>query len=533
MNVLKKVNKKEYCILVLYLILVIGYSKISYGWMLKLADGIVIGLLCMLTCHLSFKENKKTSIVSGTIIILLLFYLILDGFAKIGFGSHLNDILGDAIAILLATNTGEVFSFLDNFKLKYFSKIALPILGIILYCYQAVLPAKNYSGRKIKVLFSFSLISLSILLCMPKFPINITVSSIPQIIKNIDVTEEYLQEKEKFHWNAVSNVKENSTVVIILGETTRGDHMYINGYSRNTTPNLATEDIISFKNAISIGAHTLASTPYMLTRKEVSENWIGKLWPEKSLISAFKEAGYETYYISYLSNVHSGDNAINQIVNEADHYIRRPDGSKDYDIAGIPIIEDILTKDLHCKKLIIYKLIGSHYNFHDRYPNDFDKFQPSFKKIEFKGPNPNHKDTFINTYDNSILYTDFVVSQILSLLKKQSGETSLSFISDHGISIYEDGKTLYVNSKKANYNIACFFWFNDEVKERIGDNKIQRLKNNIGKPIDQTYFIDTVFDISGLESEKKVRKSLFDNLSDDDNRFVFQGNTMLKYTSLE
>lgn len=70
------------------------------------------------------------------------------------------------------------------------------------------------------------------------------------------------------------------------------------------------------------------------------------------------------------------------------------------------------------------------------------------------------------------------------------------------------------------------------MKGRIGDTKIQRLKDNIDKPIDQTYFIDTVFDISGLESEKRVGKSLFDNISDNDNRFVFRGNTMLKYTSL-
>lgn len=142
MNILNKTNKKEYCILALYIILVIGYSKISDGWMLKLADAIALGLLCIFNRYISFKTNKKASFVSGVIIILLLFYLILDGFARIGFGFHLNDILGDAIAILLATNTGEVFSFFDNFKLKYFSKIALPILGVILYFYQARLPEK-------------------------------------------------------------------------------------------------------------------------------------------------------------------------------------------------------------------------------------------------------------------------------------------------------------------------------------------------------------------------------------------------------
>ena len=52
-------------------------------------------------------------------------------------------------------------------------------------------------------------------------------------------------------------------------------------------------------------------------------------------------------------------------------------------------------------------------------------------------------------------------------------------------------------------------------------------------PIDQTYFIDTVFDISGVSSEKKRGKSLFDNVSNNDDRAVFKGNKLLRYRELK
>lgn len=56
----------------------------------------------------------------------------------------------------------------------------------------------------------------------------------------------------------------------------------------------------------------------ILSRKGVYDNG---LFNETSIISAYKEAGYETWYVSYLSKSHIGDNEINLIANEADHYV--------------------------------------------------------------------------------------------------------------------------------------------------------------------------------------------------------------------
>lgn len=434
----------------------------------------------------------------------------------------------------MATNSDEISSFLKNLRGEYISIIFLPVLGYIVYFFANHMDSVIFSYKIRKITNIISILLGITLLCIPGFPIHDFIVSIPKIAKEISVTEEYIKQKNSFHWNASSVVQDKSTVFIVIGETTRGDHMSINGYFRKTNPNLEKYDIITFNDVTSIGAHTLASTPYIFTRKPIQQEWIGnRLWPEKSFISAFKEAGYTTYYVSYLSNIHVGDNAINQIVNEADHYIQRPTSKNDDDSLGLPLIRKILQDDRSNKKLVIYKLVGSHYNFQDRYPDKFDYFKPSFKTTEFNGPNPKQKDIFINTYDNSILNTDFVVSEIIRYLKQENGEASLSFISDHGISIYEDGKTLFLNSKRANYNIPCFFWFNRKVKDRIGINKMEMLQSNTKKPVDQTYFMDTIFEVGGINTEKRMNKSLFDTISSEDERLVYYGNEIMKYKELE
>ncbi|MCV5646349.1 sulfatase-like hydrolase/transferase, partial [Escherichia coli] len=137
------------------------------------------------------------------------------------------------------------------------------------------------------------------------------------------------------------------TVVLFLGETNRGDYLHFNGYPKNTTPNLDKENLVSFKNTISQGAYTLVSTPMILSRKGVYDNG---LFNETSIISAYKEAGYETWYVSYLSKSHIGDNEINIIANEAAHYVVSD--------VNVNTLEKILNNKSK-KKLIVYKTIGS------------------------------------------------------------------------------------------------------------------------------------------------------------------------------
>ena len=184
-------------------------------------------------------------------------------------------------------------------------------------------------------IFNKRLSDLSVIVLIFVFSIIVTSNGVegsfssffdrlPAYISQVNQSIEAGKARQDFKWDAVASVKGRQTVVLILGETTRGDHMQVAGYPRETTPQLSKENLIVFKDAISIGYHTLLSTPFMLTRKPVVKNNIYGLFGETSIISAFKEAGFKTYYVSYLKPIVKGDNAINQIVAEADVYIQRP-----------------------------------------------------------------------------------------------------------------------------------------------------------------------------------------------------------------
>ncbi|MEO5881711.1 MAG: phosphoethanolamine transferase domain-containing protein, partial [Caldimonas sp.] len=54
-------------------------------------------------------------------------------------------------------------------------------------------------------------------------------------------------------------------LVLVVGETARSDHFALNGYPRDTTPELAARDVLSFRNVWSCGTNTLASVPCMFS----------------------------------------------------------------------------------------------------------------------------------------------------------------------------------------------------------------------------------------------------------------------------
>ena len=474
------------------------------------------------------------SAVTDVCFYFLCVYALIYNIAKVCYGFPLEAIITDLIAVTISTNVDEVLPLLVNAQSKSFLSVYKVLPAIIFYylsgkiCVVVMINQKLHKSLHIVALFCFV-----VMFFLPNTTFSEFMVRLPNGLSDIFETSKYIDLAKKFKWNSVSDIKGKSTVVIVLGETTRGDHMYINGYKRNTNPYLSKENIITFDNCISLDVHTLVATPFILTRKDLNQDNIYKLHPETSLISAFKEAGYRTYYVSYLNKVHSGDNAINQIVKEADEYIKRPWGNGyDGDSLSLPIMKDIIQNNDEEKKLVILKLIGSHINFQDRYPKIFDVFKPSFTTENYNGDDINKKNIFINTYDNSILYTDYVVGHIIKYLKNIDGDCTLSFISDHGISIYDDNKTLYINYKKANYNIPCFFWFNEKAIKSIGEGNIFVLKSNIHKPIDSTYFLDTILQLNDIKTDRLRGKSLLNYISEEDNRKVIYGSKIIPYIDI-
>ncbi|MBG5977887.1 phosphoethanolamine transferase [Proteus mirabilis] len=454
---------------------------------------IIVLFLISILLGLFSKLTRNINILIYSLITIL---VIAEEFTKRMTSFYFYEIPNEIINILFDTNLDEVKSNFHFSNIEY-----IGILIVFLSFFYLILDRKKkiIKYNKKDILFaSVQIIFVISFFLFTKNPINHEVSFVINNIDNIERNKKIINNRNDFLWNAHSTESEKQIIVIFLGETHRGDYFSINGYDKSTTPRLEKQGIISYDNAISQAAYTLSSTPMILSRKNVNDTGI---FEEKSLISAFKEAGFKTWYVSYLSPTHIGDNEINLIGNEADCYIRSS--------VNTNTLKNILTDNSN-KKLIVYKTIGSHFLYHTRYPQNFEIFKPAFTSKDYSTPTINDKEKLENSYANSILYSvDYQINEFIELLKKEQGIVNLSFISDHGTSIYDDNVSLYGGNTKGNYNIGLFFWFNNEYIKKYPDD-IYILKENMHKKITSHYFLDTIIHIGKIQTQVTKNASLFE-----------------------
>ncbi|EQB98228.1 membrane-associated sulfatase [Photorhabdus temperata subsp. temperata M1021] len=182
-------------------------------------------------------------------------------------GVEPHKITSEIISILFDTNSNEVYTFFTNLNINEY----LPLVGVLFSFILTIININKpiINNKKIIIaLVSAQILSCYVLLNTEDFTIN---KAIKNVVENYDMIEEsHLANniKKEFSWGITDSLKQKNNIVIILGETTRGDHLGINNYPRDTTPNLSKEEIITFKDVISNAPYTLPSTPLILTRKK-------------------------------------------------------------------------------------------------------------------------------------------------------------------------------------------------------------------------------------------------------------------------
>jgi lipid A ethanolaminephosphotransferase len=153
--------------------------------------------------------------------------------------------------------------------------------------------------------------------------------------------------------------------------------------------------------------------------------------------------------------------------------------------------------------LIVLHQMGNHGPaYYKRYPKSFEKFTPACETNQLEECS---EDEINNAYDNAILYTDYFLNKVISLLKQNSKdfETALVYMSDHGESLGESGVYLhglpYFMAPDAQTNVASIIWF--------GDNYDELDVDSIRRKSDREYSHDNLFHtILGL---MEVRTKLY------------------------
>jgi glucan phosphoethanolaminetransferase (alkaline phosphatase superfamily) len=299
--------------------------------------------------------------------------------------------------------------------------------------------------------------------------------------------------------------------VFVIGESARADHWSLFGYARDTTPEMLKRErageLAVFDDAVSAASATRESVPLMLTRRPVA----APLLPtgEPSVLTAFSHAGFRTYWLSAQGTAGTHETPVSVLAAEADQrkFINHADysGLGAQDGALLPLLAEAL-KDPNPRKFIVLHTLGSHLNYAHRYPATFDKFTPSLKASERPDVwRANRSDALINAYDNSVLYTDHVLNQVVRLVAQTGASATVTYAADHG-ETFADGNCKQGGhgfAAKGNYHIPMFIWASPSWRASRADTWTQ-LGARRNAPVTTLSLFSTLTDLAGFDANLGV-----------------------------
>ncbi len=253
-------------------------------------------------------------------------------------------------------------------------------------------------------------------------------------------------------------------VVLVIGESVRADHLGINGYHRNTTPQLAKkkDSILSVKSIYTNKTYTAVSLSQILTNMSIYED--KNVDEVSSIYSVLKNADVYTSWVGnqLLEFDYKPIIESNEKVTIIDELKSVYSFHKLKDNELLPFLK----RDLQLKSeksLISLHMIGSHWWYEDKYTDEFRKFTPV---VDSKYIPSMTNDQMINSYDNTILYLDSFLSEVIGILQEETSPIMMLYISDHGESLGENGKWLHAHNDESLTNPAMIVWVSEKFKEK-------------------------------------------------------------------
>ena len=359
------------------------------------------------------------------------------------------------------------------------------------------------------------------------YPVNVCYNLYLAFERNA-ASEYYKEASRNFRFDARSehDAEAPEVYVMVVGETARAHNFSLYGYPRDTNPLLSkTPGIIAFPDATTQSNTTHKSVPMLLSAASAED--FERLFHEKGILAAFKEAGFHTVFISNQLPNHS---FIDFLGEQADEYyfLKKEDASQGnhYDEDLLQKLDEILpladaSSSAHYhyryrKLFVVLHSYGSHFNYQERYPRSFAYFKPDSKseaKLE------NRRD-LLNAYDNTIRYTDYILHGIIERLQKWEGvqtktdgvydqpTSAMLYTSDHGENIFDDECCLFLHAapKASDYELHVPFiiWTSagfskqyPDILKALGENRSKQVQSSLSA-------FHTMLGIGGIQTRYRL-----------------------------
>ena len=303
-----------------------------------------------------------------------------------------------------------------------------------------------------------------------------------------------------FHAKSTHSADKREVYVMVVGETSRACNWSIYGYGRNTNPELLnTDGLTAFNRVLTESNTTHKSVPMLLS--PVSASNFDSIYHQKGIITAFKEAGYQT---AFFSNQRYNHSFIDFFGKEADAYdfIKEDTGDSSYNPSDDELLK-LVAKELEKgegRQFIVLHTYGSHFNYRERYPADQAFFFPDMPvDAEVK-----YKDNLVNAYDNSIRYTDSFLMRLIHMLQALDCHAAMIYTSDHGEDIFDDGRHLFLHASPVpsyyQIHVPFLIWMSDSYREPYPEHWEAVTANKEKNISSSSSFFPTMLDLGGIKT---------------------------------
>lgn len=295
--------------------------------------------------------------------------------------------------------------------------------------------------------------------------------------------------------------------ILVLGETSRADNFSLSGYSRDTNPLLAKDNVVYFPHTTSCGTATAVSVPCMFSNMPRAHYDEELASHQEGLLDVIQRAGIN---VLWKENDGGCKGACDRVPHEDVTSLDLPDmciKGECHDEILFNKLDDYI-KNLKGNGVIVLHTIGSHGpTYYHRYPASFRKFTPTCDTNEIQTCS---SEQLVNTYDNTILYIDFIVDKAITVLKQNDANftTSLVYLSDHGESLGESGVYLhgmpYAIAPVQQKHVPMLIWLSEDYKKRFGINESCLKKEAANNSYSQDNLFSTMLGLTGTETKEYV-----------------------------
>ena len=257
-------------------------------------------------------------------------------------------------------------------------------------------------------------------------------------------------------------------VVLVVGETARAANWGLDGYARQTTPELAAlqgpEGLINFPDVTACGTNTETSLPCMFApvgRRDYDE---ARIRGSESLLHVLARAGVG---VTWRDNQSGCKGVCEGLPSQAVHDLGLPElcpGGRCLDEGLLHGLSDTLGHPQGMQLLVLHMLGNHGPSYYRRHPEAFARFQPECRSDDLHSCT---REQIVNAYDNALLYTDEILARLIERLRSHAThlDSAVVFVSDHGESLGEKGLYLhgvpYAIAPEVQTRVPMVMWMSD------------------------------------------------------------------------